>query len=164
MKSRVSKRTCPRRIIAVALFTASALTLLSNHAFGEGGKIAFTSNRDGRKIAYSTSPKPGLWFSPFNIYLMNADGTNPTMLTEERRWAYEYSPCWSNDGSSIVYDRQEPDGTSDIYVINADGSGTANLTRTPRVGDYSASWSRSGLSVPRAERLETSWGELKRKQ
>ena len=164
MKSRVSKRTCPRRIIAVALFTASALTLLSNHASGEGAKIAFTSNRDGRMIVYSTSPKPGLWFAPFNIYLMNADGTHPAMLTEERRWAYEYTPNWSNDGTRIVYDRQEPDGTSDIYVTNADGSGTANLTRTPRVGDYSASWNRSELSVPRAERLATSWGELKRKQ
>lgn len=119
---------------------------------------------DGRKIAYSTSPKPGLWFAPFNIYLMHADGTNPTMLTEARRWAYEYTPCWSNDGTRIVYDRQEPDGTSDIYAINADGSGTANLTRTPRVGDYSASWSRSGLSVPRTGRLATSWGELKRQQ
>lgn len=119
---------------------------------------------DGRKIAYSTSPKPGLWFAPFNIYLMNADGTNPTMLTEARRWAYEYTPCWSNDGSSIVYDRQEPDGTSDIYVINADGSGTANLTRTPRVRDYSAAWRLSGLSVPRKDRLTTSWGELKQTQ
>jgi Tol biopolymer transport system component len=115
-------------------------------------------------IVYSTSPKPGLWFAPFNIYLMNADGTHPAMLTEERRWTYEYTPNWSNDGTRIVYDRQEPDGTSDIYVINADGSGTANLTRTPRVGDYSASWNRSELSVPRTGRMATSWGELKRKQ
>ncbi|MDE0300616.1 MAG: DPP IV N-terminal domain-containing protein [Candidatus Poribacteria bacterium] len=116
---------------------------------------------DGRKIAYSASPKPGLWFAPYNIYVMNADGTHPVMLTEERRWAYEYTPSWSNDGTRIVYDRQEPDGTSDVYAINADGSGAANLTRTPRVSDHSASWRPSGLSVPRTARLVTSWCELK---
>ena len=151
MKSRQSNRTPTHRILAVSLFTVSALAALFNHAFSD----------NGRTIAYSTSPKPGLWFAPFNIYLMNADGTNPTMLTEARRWAYEYTPCWSNDGSSIVYDRQEPDGTSDIYAINADGSGAANLTRTPRVSDHSASWRPSGLSVPRTARLVTSWCELK---
>ena len=119
---------------------------------------------DGRKIAYSASPKPGLWFAPFNIYLMNADGTQPIMLTEERRWAYEYSPSWSSDGSRIAFERREPDGTYDIYAINIDGGGGANLTRTPRVEDYSASWRPSGLSVPRTDRLTTSWGELKRTQ
>lgn len=119
---------------------------------------------DGRKIAYSASPKPGLWFAPFNIYLMNADGTHPVMLTEEWRWAYEYSPSWSSDGSRIAFQRREPDGTYDIYAIKIDGSGAANLTRTPRVEDYSASWRPSGLSVPRLERLATSWGALKQIQ
>ena len=117
---------------------------------------------DGKKIAYSASPKPGLWFAPFNIYVMKADGTHPRMLTEDRRWAYEYWPCWSPDGSRIVFGRQEPDGTYDIYVINADGGGITNLTRTPRVGDHSASWIPSVLSVPRTHRLTTSWGALKR--
>lgn len=116
---------------------------------------------DGRKIAYSASPKPGLWFAPFNIYLMNADGTHPVMLTEEWRWAYEYSPSWSSDGSRIAFQRREPDGTYDIYAIKIDGSGAANLTRTPRVEDYSPSWRPSGLSVPRTDRLTTSWGKLK---
>ena len=132
MKSRQSNRTPTHRIIAVSLFTASALAALSNHAFSEGGKIAFTSIRDGRTIAYSTSPKPDLWFAPFNIYLMNADGTHLAMLTEGRRWAYEYTPNWSNDGTRIVYDRQKPDGTSDIYAINADGRGTANHSDAAR--------------------------------
>ena len=119
---------------------------------------------DGRKIAYSASPKPGLWFAPFNIYLMNADGTHPVMLTKEWRWAYEYSPSWSSDGSRIAFQRREPDGTYDIYAIKIDGSGAANLTRTPRVEDYSPSWRPSGLSVPRTDRLTTSWGALKQIQ
>ncbi|MDE0040805.1 MAG: hypothetical protein OXT74_02110 [Candidatus Poribacteria bacterium] len=46
-------------------------------------------------------------------------------------------------------------------MINTDGSGITNLTRTPRVEDYSAAWRPTGLSVPRTDRLTTSWGELK---
>ncbi len=33
------------------------------------------------------------------------------------------------------------DGNAEIYVMNADGSGQRNLTRTPRRQESSAAWS-----------------------
>ena len=116
---------------------------------------------DGKKIAYRASPKPGLWFQPFNIHVMNADGTNPVMLTNAGRWIYESRPNWSPDGKKIVFTRREPDGTHDIYSINLDGSGLVNLTQTPRVEDLSPSWRPARLSVPSQERLATQWGRVK---
>lgn len=116
---------------------------------------------DGRKIAYRASPKPGLWFAPFNIYVMNADGTNPVMLTEERRWASESRPNWSPDGRKIVFVAREPDGSNDIYSIVTDGSGLINLTQTPHVNDNSPSWRPARLSVSSRGNFMTKWGAVK---
>lgn len=119
---------------------------------------------DGKTIAYRASPKPGLWFQPFNIHVMNADGTNPIMLTKAGRWIYESRPNWSPDGKKIVFTRQEPDGTGDVYSINIDGSGLINLTQAPRVEDRSPPWRPAPLSVSSHGRLATRWGRLKRTQ
>ena len=54
--------------------------------------ISASWSPDGKKIAYVASPKPFLWLPPHNIHVMNADGTNPVMLTQEERWAYEWNP------------------------------------------------------------------------
>ena len=116
---------------------------------------------DRKKIAYSASPKPHLWFAPFNIHVMNADGTNPIMLTKAGRWIYESRPNWSPDGKRIVFTRQEPDGTDDIYSMYADGSGLINLTQSPRVQDNSPSWRPKGLSVTLRRKLTTQWGTVK---
>jgi TolB protein len=78
---------------------------------------------DGKKIAFSTDRggKP-------MIYVMGADGSNPKRLT----WAgnYNSTPTWSPDGSKIAFAGvdKEKDGTFDIFIINADGSGLQRLT------------------------------------
>lgn len=119
---------------------------------------------DGRRIAYSASPKPGLWFATFNIYVMNADGTNPVMLTEERRWASESRPKWSADGRKIVFSSRELDGTHDIYTINSDGSDLRNLAQTPHVNDLSPAWRPGAYSVSAVGKLATRRGRVKRRK
>ena len=52
-----------------------------------------------------------------DIYVMNADGTGKTRLTNNAgNGMYDISPTWSPDGSKIAYD-----GNHDIYVMNSDG-------------------------------------------
>ena len=77
-----------------------------------GGKIVFASNRDG---------------GGFNseIYSMNANGTNPTRLTNNP--AIDYGPSISPDGSRIAF-HSDRDGNFEIYVMNADGTGQTRLT------------------------------------
>ena len=76
---------------------------------------------DGRHIAFTTSRgEPNI---P-QLYLMNADGTEPRPVTARKGW--EGGPVWSQDGKGIVFvcDRNDsPGNLLDVCEINVDGSG-----------------------------------------
>ncbi|MBI5651808.1 MAG: PD40 domain-containing protein [Chloroflexi bacterium] len=81
--------------------------------------IAFESNRDGA----------------FQIYVMNADGSNQRALTaganENRR------PVWTPDGKSILYDSS--DGAhQDIWIVHLASGVRKQLTRVEGLADYAA--------------------------
>jgi len=76
----------------------------------EGTKIAFVSHRDGN----------------MEIYVMNADGSNLTNLTNNS--AYDYAPCFSPDGTKIAFASELDGNDAEIYVMNADGSNLTRLT------------------------------------
>jgi len=92
-----------------------------------GGRIAFTSDRDGNK----------------DIYVMNADGSGQTNLTihPDDDWV----PDWSPDGMSIAF-VSERDGNPEIYVMNADGTNQCRLTDAPS-GDWRPDWSPDGRLI-----------------
>jgi Tol biopolymer transport system component len=76
----------------------------------DGRKIAFVSTRDGNP----------------EIYVMNADGTNPVRLTNLA--TLEWGPAWSPDGARIAFVAESPQtGDAVIRVMNADGSGVADV-------------------------------------
>ncbi|MDE0300991.1 MAG: hypothetical protein OXN17_20345 [Candidatus Poribacteria bacterium] len=116
---------------------------------------------DGKKIAYRASPKPFLWLPPYNIYLMNADGTNPTILTKQDRWTYEWNPAWSPDSRKLAFVKYTLDGYKDIFTINADGSGLQNITQTDKEYEGNPVWSPAPLAVSSSERMVTRWGAVK---
>ena len=117
---------------------------------------------DGKKIAYRASPKPLLWLPPYNIYLINADGTNPIILTKQERWAYEWSPAWSPDSRKLAFVKYTLDGYKDIFTINADGSGLQNITQTDKEYEGNPVWSPAPLAVSSTGRRVMRWGEVKR--
>jgi TolB protein len=60
---------------------------------------------------------------------MNADGSGQRRLTHTRGrhdgnpvWSYPGSAVWSPDGRMVAFATKR-DGSFDVYVINADGSG-----------------------------------------
>lgn len=94
---------------------------------------------DGKKIAFTTNRAGNL-----EIYLMNADGTEPTPLTNNT--ASDRGPKWAPDGTKIVFESNR-DGNWDIYVVSAtDGSGQINLTNDG-AEDANPSWSPDGGMV-----------------
>ena len=55
------------------------------------------------------------------------------------------TPAWSPDGQKLAFE-SERDGNSELYVMNADGSGQTNLTNSPRA-DRWAAWSPDGQKI-----------------
>jgi len=86
-----------------------------------GSRIAFESVRDGNG----------------EIYVMDADGSNQTRLTNNP--ADDGSPAWSPDGSRIAF-YSDRDGNYEIYVMDADGSNQTRITNNP-AGDAFLDWS-----------------------
>jgi len=130
----------------------------------DGTKIAFQSNRDGNNEIYVMNADgsgvtrltndPGQDIEPAwspdgsqlafsstrrgsrDIWLMNADGSNLS-LTVAGSAASAVSPAWSPDGAQIVFaslcSRCTPQ-TSDLYIINRDGTGLRRLTTDADAG------------------------------
>jgi Tol biopolymer transport system component len=79
------------------------------------------------------------------IYLINADGTDPVNLTENEEW--DADPQWSPDGERILFTRGYiMDDGEDIYMMHADGSDLVNLTNSPG-NDNSPTWSPDGTQL-----------------
>jgi WD40 repeat protein len=75
------------------------------------------------------------------IYVMNADGSGQTKLTNNTQ--SDTDPSWSPDGDKIAFSRSGDNGEDEIYVMNADGSGQTRLTNN----GYSPSWSPDGDKI-----------------
>ena len=81
----------------------------------DAGKIAFASNRHGD---WQADP---LWLPTLgtSIYVMNADGTGITRLTNST--STDVAPRWSPDGQWLSFTRFELEGP-DVYIMRSDGS------------------------------------------
>lgn len=136
----------------------------------DGGRIAFSSDRDGIMEVYvltvdgSTRPvrithdggRQPAW-SPDGqriaftserdgnqeIYLTNQDGTDPVRLTTSA--AADFDPVWSPDGTQIAF-ASERDGNAEIYLMNSDGTRPRRVTDDPAPDD-SPDWSPDGLRL-----------------
>jgi Tol biopolymer transport system component len=91
----------------------------------DGSRIAFQTNRDGDR----------------EIYVMDADGGHLTDLTN-RHASEEESADWSPDGSKIVFSSIVPNGSPEVFVMNAAAGGVTRLG----VGYY-PTWSPDGNRV-----------------
>ena len=90
----------------------------------------------------------------YDIYLMDAEGTNVRRLTEDP--SNEILPVWSPNGQKIVFS-SDREGNSDIYMINADGTNLRQLTN-----HLADDWGPTvALSVSPVGKRATIWGRLK---
>jgi Tol biopolymer transport system component len=127
----------------------------------QGGANDFALNKqpdwspDGTKIAYTSEADDG------DIYIMNADGTNPrNMFVTEPLFPYadlppfewpEWDPSWSSDGTKILYTASRPSGT-EIATLDVTGDNPEVLLTTGLIADYSeAVWSPDGQLIAYTE-------------
>ncbi|MEK7435041.1 MAG: hypothetical protein AABZ74_18065, partial [Cyanobacteriota bacterium] len=119
-------------------------------------RLTFTTtlSEDFYSYQYKFSPnKDKILFTSLGTYeditLINVDGTNRTILTNNNE--NNYRSVWSSDGSKIIY-TGEVNGYSDIWIMNADGSNKTNLTNLQNTTDKDPSVSINNKIVFRSGR------------
>ncbi len=99
-----------------------------------GARIAFTSTRG----------KASNNAADYELWVMNADGSNPRQLTTNT--AEEHHPDWSPDGSQILFGRGGPAGG--VFTIKPDGTSETKLVTDPFLSSVpSPCWSDDGLQI-----------------
>lgn len=97
--------------------------------------IAFVSSRDG----------------DYAVFVMAADGGGQRRLTAatdepgNENPFFQIDPAWSPDATRIAFVSGRT-GSSDVYVMGADGDGTKRLTST-KANDTHPTWSADGAAI-----------------
>lgn len=117
---------------------------LDGDALANPSTVDFTTNLTTAQASLIFTYKAG-----GNIYSINADGTDWRQLTSTAN--RDVRGSWSPDGRRIAFARNFPGnenrgfGTSDIFIMNADGSNP--VRRTTGAFFWSAAWSPDGKKL-----------------
>ncbi len=129
--------------LLVALYSLDSSTVMPNNGDISLGDV----NADGQVdlsdawviVAYLNDPSdPSL---PSGI----GEPVSLAVVQLTDNYSGDYTPAWSPDGRRIAF-QSDRDGDSEIYVMNAAGSGVTQLTHNG-AGDWSPAWSPDGRRI-----------------
>jgi TolB protein len=110
-----------------------------------GSKIAFAGTRNGEE--------------DWEIYVIDANRPegpdNPPVKRTDNATMGDQDPIWSPDGTKIVFVRDR-NGLTDVFTMNADGTGKKNLTRN-QANDQDPSFSPDGRYITFASDRYGDW-------
>jgi Tol biopolymer transport system component len=105
-------------------------------SFANGSTVEPTWSPGGKRVAF---------WSAGGIWVVNADGTglqnitSPTGNDQYGNTIFDTSPAWSPLGDKIAFCSTRSGTNVDIWTVNPDGTGLANLTNNSPVLNYIAS-------------------------
>jgi Tol biopolymer transport system component len=97
---------------------------------------------DRSRVVFST--RGDFFDEPPGLVLVDADGTGTAWIPSDGPLMFVGSQAWSPDGARIAFWKQSGE-SSDIYVVNADGSGEVRLTFAG--WNTHPAWSPDGASI-----------------
>ena len=100
------------------------------HWSPDGRFITFESNRDGGTADHQTGN--------YDVYIMNADGSNQRRLTNTP--GHTRAASWCSDGQTLVFSGAIEGGGSEVQLMDADGGNVRRLTND-EAADIHPAWS-----------------------
>jgi Tol biopolymer transport system component len=88
---------------------------------------------DGTKIAYDNGG---------SVLVFDPDGSAGETFVSSG-----IQPAWSPDGTKIAHEVDVGAAESDVFVVNADGTGRVNLTNRSQLVDREPTWSPDGSQI-----------------
>jgi hypothetical protein len=91
------------------------------------------------------------------IFVMNADGTNPINLTNDNAW--DSDPAWSPDGTRIAFASNRSGRSYGVHVMHVDGSKVQEISQGDNgVGYVYPAWSPDGRKIAYTDRDQGALG------
>ncbi len=83
-----------------------------------------------------------------SVLVMAADGSDPHQVFQQEG-VYPHQPLWSPDGARLLFEAETtpPAGNYDLYLVDADGSGSTDLTPSTDRAENSPVWSPDGRRI-----------------
>jgi len=115
-----------------------AIYVMNADGSGSAAQLINTAADDGAPVWSPDGTKIG-FEAGGDIYVMNADGSNPVNVTNSPDW--NSGIVWSPDGRTIAFGTSNTSsGYGEIWVVNADGSSPRPIAASPSYNNGSPAW------------------------
>ena len=116
--------------------------------YSPGFDLSPVWSKDGKQIAFESSRDAVDPFDPngIDVYVMNADGTQVTRITDGP--GYDGRPSWSADGKQIAFESDRAIATTrDVYVVSVGDRRVTRVTYLDMFDGVHPSWSPGGKQI-----------------